>query len=245
MFSLSPQKSDLFQEFYGSPSWDRHHLFLSWSDSSFECASFSKRVGRKLVWGSHKGRNFSSVTEDTFNTWSNKQWIKQSVFWAGGAGVTLAKVAILPEWMEKAMGTGRVKTLHNRPIKASHGLGHRERQGEELSAVMKKSQVKMSQKEEVKYQVCMCAESRPTLCNPMDYSLPHSSVHGIFQATILEWVAISSSRGYSRPKDQAHISCVSCIGRWILYNYTSWQAPEMSGTWTQSHQVSAGKSLRS
>ena len=95
------------------------------------------------------------------------------------------------------MGTGRVKTLHNRPIKASHGLGHRERQGEELSAVMKKSQVKMSQKEEVKYQVCMCAESRPTLCNPMDYSLPHSSVHGIFQATILEWVAISYSKTYS------------------------------------------------
>ena len=104
------------------------------------------------------------------------------------------------------MGTGRVKTLHNRPIKASHGLGHRERQGEELSAVMKKSQVKMSQKEEVKYQVCMCAESRPTLCNPMDYSLPDSSIHGFFQARILKRVAIFFSRTSSRPRDQ---NCVS------------------------------------
>ena len=42
----------------------------------------------------------------------------------------------------------------------------------------------------------------PTLCNPMVYSPPGSSVLGIAQAEILEWVAISSSRGYSRPRDQ-------------------------------------------
>ena len=36
----------------------------------------------------------------------------------------------------------------------------------------------------------------PTLCNPMDYSLPGSSVHGIFQERILEWVAIPFSKGY-------------------------------------------------
>ena len=41
----------------------------------------------------------------------------------------------------------------------------------------------------------------PTLCNPMDYSVPGSSVHGIFQARMLEWVAISSSRASSRPRD--------------------------------------------
>ena len=40
-----------------------------------------------------------------------------------------------------------------------------------------------------------------TLCDPMDCSLPGSSVHGIFQAEILEWVAISFSRGSSRPRD--------------------------------------------
>ena len=40
-----------------------------------------------------------------------------------------------------------------------------------------------------------------TLCNPMDYSPPSSSVHGILQARILEWVAIPFSRGYSRLMD--------------------------------------------
>ena len=46
---------------------------------------------------------------------------------------------------------------------------------------------------------CMSAHSYLTLCNPMDCSPPGSSVHGIFQARILEWVAISSSRGFFRP----------------------------------------------
>ena len=50
---------------------------------------------------------------------------------------------------------------------------------------------------------------------------PGSSVHGIFQARILEWVAISSSRGSSQPRDWA---CISCVGRWILYHWTSWEA---------------------
>ena len=45
------------------------------------------------------------------------------------------------------------------------------------------------------------AQLCPTLCDPMDYSLPGSSVHGIFQARVLEWVAISFSRESSRPKD--------------------------------------------
>ena len=57
--------------------------------------------------------------------------------------------------------------------------------------------------------VCMHAkslQSHLTLCNPMDCSLPGSSVHGIVQAKILEWVAISSSRGSSQPRDRTHIS---------------------------------------
>ena len=57
----------------------------------------------------------------------------------------------------------------------------------------------------------------PTLGNPMDCSPSGSSVHGIFQARTLEWVAISYSRGSSPPSDLTWISCVSCIGRWILY----------------------------
>ena len=50
------------------------------------------------------------------------------------------------------------------------------------------------------------AQSYPTLCDPMDCSLPGFSVHGIFQARVLEWVAISFSRGSSRPRDQTQVS---------------------------------------
>ena len=59
-------------------------------------------------------------------------------------------------------------------------------------------------------------------------SLPGSSVHGIFQARILEWLAIFSSRGSSRPRDQTHISCISCIGRWILYPLHHLGSPDKS-----------------
>ena len=45
------------------------------------------------------------------------------------------------------------------------------------------------------------AQSRPTLCDPVDCSLPGSSIHEIFQARILKWVAISFSRGSLQPRD--------------------------------------------
>ena len=51
----------------------------------------------------------------------------------------------------------------------------------------------------------------PTLCDPMDCSLPGSSIHGIFQAKVLEWVAISFSRGSSWPRDQTRVSHI--VGR--------------------------------
>ena len=54
----------------------------------------------------------------------------------------------------------------------------------------------------------LVAQSCPTLGNPMDYSLSRSSVHGIFQARILEWIAISFSRGSSQPKDQTLVSSI-------------------------------------
>ena len=57
-----------------------------------------------------------------------------------------------------------------------------------------------------------------SLCDPMDCSLLDSSVHGTLQARILEWVATYSSRGSSQPRDQTHISYVSCIGRQVLYH---------------------------
>ena len=62
-------------------------------------------------------------------------------------------------------------------------------------------------------------------CDPTDYSLPGSSVHGIFQARILEQVAISYSRRF-RPRGQTHISCISWTGRGIPYHCATWEPME-------------------
>ena len=72
--------------------------------------------------------------------------------------------------------------------------------------------------------VCVCVrapsvtKSCPTLFDLMDCSVPGSSDHGISQTKILWWVAIFSSKGSSQPRDW---TCVSCIGRWILYPWAT------------------------
>ena len=58
---------------------------------------------------------------------------------------------------------------------------------------------------------CSAAQSYPTLCTTTVCNPPVSSVHGIFQARILDQVAISSSRGSSQPRDQTHVSCTSSL----------------------------------
>ena len=73
--------------------------------------------------------------------------------------------------------------------------------------------------------VCSVIQSCLTVCDPMDCGLPGSSVHGIFQARILEWIAISFSRGSSPAKDQTRVSWVSGIGRPVLYHWTTWKSP--------------------
>ena len=65
---------------------------------------------------------------------------------------------------------------------------------------------------------CVCVKLLQSLCEPMDCSLPGSSVHGILQARTLEWVAMPSSRGSSWYKYQTCVPCISCIGRWVLYH---------------------------
>ena len=70
------------------------------------------------------------------------------------------------------------------------------------------------------HRTCVHAKSLqlcPTLYDSMNYSPPGSSVHGILQARILEWVAMPTSRGSSQSRDQSYATYVSCIGRWILY----------------------------
>ena len=68
----------------------------------------------------------------------------------------------------------------------------------------------------------LVAQLCPTLCDSMDYSLP-DSILGIFQARILEWVAISYSRGSSPPRGQTRVSCVSCIASRF---FTCWAIEE-------------------
>ena len=70
---------------------------------------------------------------------------------------------------------------------------------------------------------CFFTKSCLTLGNLMGCSLTGSSVHGIFQARILGWVAISASMGSSQPRHRTHVSCISCIGRQILYHCTTWE----------------------
>ena len=73
---------------------------------------------------------------------------------------------------------------------------------------------------------CSVTQSCPTLCNPMDYSPPGSSVHGISQARILEGVAVSFFRGSSQPRDWTQgWNLLLLLGRQILYHRATREAP--------------------
>ena len=72
------------------------------------------------------------------------------------------------------------------------------------------------------------AQSFPTLCDPMDCSPPGSSVHGILPARILEWVAMPSSRGSSRPRDRTRVSHIAGG----FFNHLSHQgSPNPASSW--------------
>ena len=78
------------------------------------------------------------------------------------------------------------------------------------------------------YATSPCAnlfQSCLTLCNLMDCSPPGSSVHGIYQARILEWAAMPFSRGSSQPRDWNCITYISCIGRHVLYHWCHLGSP--------------------
>ena len=86
--------------------------------------------------------------------------------------------------------------------------------------------------------VCMHVQLYLSLCDPMNCNPPGSSVHGTFQAKILEWIAISFSRGSSQPTDWTHVSCISCTGGQILYHCATWEAP----IYVYNHQIVTGSS---
>ena len=78
------------------------------------------------------------------------------------------------------------------------------------------------------FRTCVCVHAKllqlyPTLCD-MGHSLPGSSVHGILQARILEWVAMPSSSGSSRPRDQTCVSCLPALAGEFFTTGTNWEA---------------------
>ena len=83
-------------------------------------------------------------------------------------------------------------------------------------------------------------------CDPIEYSPPGSPIHGILQARILEWVAISFARGSSQPKDQTQVSCIT--GKFFTVWATSalvlslgW---DLLATWRISHRIQSGQCLK-
>ena len=72
-----------------------------------------------------------------------------------------------------------------------------------------------------------------TLCDPMDCSLQCSPVHEIFQARVLEWVAISFSRGSSQPRDQTWVSRIvgRCFIIWATREVSKWKWKLLSHVW--------------
>ena len=82
--------------------------------------------------------------------------------------------------------------------------------------------------------LCLVTQSCPILWDPMDRSPPVSSVHGILQARILEWVAMPSSRGFSQPRDWTQVSCIA--GGF----FTIWATREAQEYWSGLLIPSAG-----
>ena len=84
------------------------------------------------------------------------------------------------------------------------------------------------------------AQSCPTLCDPMDCSLPGSSVHGIFQAIVLEWIAVSFSRGSSRPRDRTQVSHIvdRCFTVWATRGVLSETKNDNKWTLAQDRELS-------
>ena len=119
------------------------------------------------------------------------------------------KAEVVP-WLSVLKGT-----LHMYPPVYKQALGD---QSPERVTLFNQEIVDNEPKSESESEV---AQSCPTLCDPMDCSLPVSSFHGIFQATVLEWVAISFSRASSRPRDPTRMSHI--VGR----RFTVWATREV------------------
>ena len=122
--------------------------------------------------------------------------------------------------------------LHCRP--KLYPPSHQGSPADTLKVLLKKEKVRLPWWLSGKETACNAGESEseiaqscPTLCNPLDCSLSGSSVHGIFQARVLEWIAISFSRGSSQPRNRTRVSHI--VGR--CFTVFLGGSPAMRETW--------------
>ena len=91
--------------------------------------------------------------------------------------------------------------------------------------------------------VCVCVHAKslqcPTLCDPLDSSPPSSSVHGILQARILEWVAMPCSRGSSQLGDQTCVLLSPALAGRFFTTSTAWEAQVCFGSYFLVQNVNA------
>ena len=124
--------------------------------------------------------------------------------------------------------TASCESLHLPHIKDVSCLGVIQRLG--MLTKVAKNDILILGKHLKDTKACTClrakvTQSCPALCDPMDCSPPGSSVHGILQARILEWVARPSSRGTSRPRNRTHVSYVSRISSGGFFKTSAtWEA---------------------
>ena len=162
-------------------------------------------MGRPAWWYGWKGIRWSSCSglDTPYGGDAGTNWLSTCLAWFQNNSVTQHVSAcqfhtgceVMPPWMQV------------------FGVKFQTIKGESLSALRAKD-LKWSGTLLVKNLIqimevkVLVAQSCPTLCDPMDYSPPGSSVHEILQARILEWVAMPSSRGSSRARDWTQVSCI-------------------------------------
>ena len=104
------------------------------------------------------------------------------------------------------------------------------------------SSIRVFFNESEKWSESKVAQSCLTLCDPMDCSLPGSSVHGIFQARVLEWIAVSFSRRSSRPRDRTQVSHI-VDGRFTIWTTSEVPMSQLFASGDQSIGPSASASV--
>ena len=152
----------------------------------------------------------------------------RGAWWAAVYGVSQSRTRLKQLTMHACIGEGNGNPLQDFPGMEEPGglpsMGlYRIRRDWSNLAIAAAATTASNQ---VSFSLCWCLVTKSclTLCDPMGCR-PGSSVHGISQARIMEWVAISFSRGTSQPWEQIY---VSCIGRQILYHWATWEAPSFS-----------------